>query len=58
MKGTGLRRAVLLGLAMSLTVGTVGYAESIYEGSLIADTGDIIYGGKLQGKLQVEFEQP
>ena len=46
MKGTGLRRAVLLGLAMSLTVGTVGYAESIYEGSLIADTGDIIYGGE------------
>ena len=37
-----LRRAVLLGLAMSLTVGTVGFAEDIDHSLIVTDT-DIIY---------------
>ena len=42
MKGTGLRRAVLLGLAMSLTAGTAGFAEDINHSLIITDT-DITY---------------
>ena len=42
MNRMGLRRAVLLGLAMSLTVGTIGFAEDINHSLIITDT-DITY---------------